>query len=147
MAAANTTKQAITGYGSSSGGSFSSLVFSIDPIAVLKAAVMGGIFMAPLLRLFYSYLDRSVKGTLPKTLIDQFLAAWVFNTYAQWVLSFLNNEPFDLSMKMVHLVMLSWLWWIPLKIIMFQFVPVDLQVPFNACGSFGWNIIMFFYRG
>ena len=71
MAAANTTKQAITGYGSSSGGSFSSLVFSIDPIAVLKAAVMGGIFMAPLLRLFYSFLDRSVKGTLPKTLIDQ----------------------------------------------------------------------------
>ena len=140
MAMANLTKQLIPCFT----GGFAGC--SVDSVEVLKAAVLGGIFMAPLLRFFYSFLDKKVKGIVAKTAIDQLVAAWFINTYAQFMLALLNGESFELSMKMVKLVMISWLWWVPLKVIMFKYIPVDFQVPFNACGSYGWNIIMFIFR-
>lgn len=146
MAMAKATVLILKAYNSHSNEETIMSVFAnaLMPLDILKAAVMGGLCMAPLLRLFYSFLDKHVKGTASKTLIDQFIASWFINIYAQFVKAKLYDEPFELlSVNFIRLVMISWLWWIPVKIIMFQYIPLDVQVPFNACGSYVWNIIMF----
>ena len=45
----------------------------------------------------------------------------------------------------VKLVMFSWVWWVPVKLIMFKFISPANQIGFGAVGSFFWNIFMFYY--
>ncbi len=115
--------------------------------SVWKAGCLGGIFMAPTVHCWYFILNRYVKNSTAKTLIDQLVMSWVFNTYAQLVLAFLNGEVFQFTRRHVELVLISWLWWIPVKGIMFRYLPNYLWLPYSACGSFVWNLIMFAWMG
>jgi hypothetical protein len=71
--------------------------------------------------------------------------AWVFSTYAQAILAALNGEAFSFGRRHVDLVLLSWGWWIPVKAAMFSCAPEHIWLPCSAAGSFGWNLIMFYF--
>ena len=63
MAMARATKLILKAYNSHSNEETIMNVFAnaLMPLDILKAAVMGGLCMAPLLRLLYSFLDKHVK--------------------------------------------------------------------------------------
>lgn len=141
VASANITKQYLYYMRSTE----SSSQFAIQWPPVRNAALLGCVFMCPLLHLWYLVLNKFVKSSFLKTAIDQGIMAWFFNTYAQYVLSVLNNKPFQFSSEHVHLVLISWLWWVPVKSIMFTFVPEHFWLPYSAFGGYCWNLIMFLF--
>jgi len=149
MALSNIAKQAIAArFGYAGGGAEAAEAaagFAINWRSVAAAAFLGGCCMAPVLHLWYLVLNKYVSGVVRKTLVDQLLMAWVFNTYAQFILATLNGEAFVFGTRHVRLVLLSWLWWIPVKGVMFAVAPEHLWLPCSAAGSFGWNLIMFMF--
>ena len=155
MALANIAKQALASrrlrirtpasseQAAAGGVALGSYAFAVDWPAAARAAFLGGVCMAPVLHMWYRMLNRHVGSAWNKTLVDQLLAAWALNAYAQWALAILHGEPFAFTVAFVRLVVTSWCWWIPIKGAMFTMVPEHFWLPFSALGSFGWNVIMF----
>jgi len=107
--------------------------------------LVGTFFLAPFLFLWYQILGRFTSSPVVKTAADQLLASWFFNFGTQACLAWLKGQAFVVTEKHYHLVMLSWIWWVPVKSIMFGFVPAHLQVPFGAGASYFFNMGMFLY--
>jgi hypothetical protein len=80
--------------------------FILNRRSVSNAAILGGVFMAPVMHLWYLVLNKYVRNNVAKTLVDQLIMAWVFNTYAQFILASLNNELFLLNRRHVELVLI-----------------------------------------
>mmetsp|Transcript_19977 Transcript_19977/g.52307 ORF Transcript_19977/g.52307 Transcript_19977/m.52307 type:complete len:122 (-) Transcript_19977:723-1088(-) len=116
-----------------------------------KAFLVGGI-IAVILKLWYMLIDRmGVTSTLGKVALDQGPGSFFFNFLAQSLFAAFDGlSPDEIVEKVfvynnVKLVMFSWLWWIPVKAFMFQFISPANQIGFGAIGSYFWNIFMFYY--
>jgi hypothetical protein len=106
LSLANITKQFVifsTSY--ETAASLSTPHFVVNWTAVKHGAILGGVAMAPLHFVWFQILNKYFKDSpMKKVLVDQFIASWFFNVYAQFVLTVLNGESFAITRDIFNVV-------------------------------------------
>lgn len=110
--------------------------------------LLGGLYVAPVLHVWYGHLSRtitgsSVRATAQRLVLDQLVFAPLFVPSFFTALLCLEGQPAKIGPKLRQdwwpTVQANWTVWIPAQVINFRFVPAPLQVLFSNVIGLVWN--------
>jgi len=123
-------------------------VSSLDGASVQRYAVMGTVFMGPMMAKWYAFIDKLYPGkakavVLKKLTLDQFaftpVCVFVFFVGMAALEGYRGQQMFDeLKQKGLQTFAMDCCFWIPNTAFNFMFVPAWLRVAFVSFSTFIW---------
>ncbi|XP_016986578.1 mpv17-like protein [Drosophila rhopaloa] len=122
-----------------------------DAARTLRFSALGLVFVGPVLRQWYLFLEKRVPKThtpmrrgVTKMLLDQGLFAPPFTLVMSFLVPMVNGEPVDkirkrISESYLTIMARNYMLWPAAQIINFSFVPLGYQVVFAQCVALIWN--------
>lgn len=95
-------------------------------------------------KIFRSYRQTSVPVVIGKVLLDQFVFAPAMTALYYYIVGFMNDEGCKATSKKLKRQLLAvlkkaWLLWIPVNLISYGFIPLELRVLFGNIVSIFWT--------
>lgn len=119
---------------------------SLDWPAVGRYVVLGAAMFAPVLTVWYRWLDRVLPGTsakvvMQKVAVDALLLDVPFYTAFYTVLNMLEGRSLgaawaEVKAKLIPTIIFSVVLWTPAQTINFRFIPPHMRVIYMACVTF-----------
>eukprot|EP01039_Chlorochromonas_danica_P009589 gene9589-10597_t len=119
---------------------------AVDWQEVRVMALINFAFITPVLLVVFGFLNAKIRSNLVKLMIDQFLLSPPFTAAIIALRLFLlGTDPAEIpgiiKTVIVPAMTSAWMFWIPTRFFILNYVPDNLQLLVNAMGGFVWNVI------
>jgi hypothetical protein len=109
-----------------------------------RFALLGIVYVAPALHLWYNFLATRMPGTAmsavaQRVALDQFVFSPISLSVFMSTTAYMEGKPWAVSNDLLSPLLANWAVWIPFQFMNFRFVPTQLQVLSNNVMSVFWN--------
>ncbi|XP_059153163.1 mpv17-like protein 2 isoform X3 [Physella acuta] len=118
--------------------------------------ILIGFCLGPFNHYWYAILDKVIKGTsgkavVQKILCDQVIAGPFFCTTFLFGLSFLEGKGLEESYKewkskFLHIYFVDWMFWPAAQSVNFRFVPGQFRVAYVSSATLIWNSMLSYFK-